>query len=95
MLTALSVAGCTQVAGFFDNTPPADVTDVAADPLDQAVELTWENPDDPDFDGLRISRDGVEDVVLEPTEATYLIENLSNGTNYTFTIRTVDRVGNV
>ncbi len=94
-LSVLALAGCAQVVGFFDNTPPADVTEVATDPLDEAVELTWQNPDDDDFAGLRIARDGAEDVVLAPSETGYVVEGLLNGTNYTFTIHTVDEVGNI
>ena len=84
-----------------DGTAPGPVTGLQASAGDRQVSLSWVNPDDGDFDLVRIVRTigaasgpDTGDKVYEGTAAQATAEGLANGTEYTFTAFTRDAAGN-
>lgn len=79
-------------------TPPADVTNLTATcTASGTVKLQWTNPSDADFAKVVITygTDGSKEVLKTDTlnnEAT--IAGLSNGTQYTFTVKAYDNANN-
>ncbi len=82
-----------------DKTAPAEVTELkTSDAEDGSVTLTWKNPDDEDFYGVQISAEPAEGTLSEPVlvkSETFTVSGLTNGTVYTFTLKTIDRSLNV
>ena len=90
-----------------DETAPASVTELTATPKDSRILLTWKDAADSDVYGYEVSYSGTKPInrVVLPTldttsmmvppkaEGTY-INGLTNGTEYTFTVKTVDTSGN-
>ena len=56
----------------FDITPTGAVSDPAASPGHEAVQLSWANPDDPDFHRVEIWRGLVHDGAYNSTYPTYI-----------------------
>jgi uncharacterized repeat protein (TIGR02543 family) len=89
-------ASTVVVSTSADTTAPAEVANLVAISADGGASLSWQQPQDADFKGVRIT--------YSPGGATYFlaagdpiadIAGLSNGTTYTFTVRTVDTSNNV
>lgn len=89
-----------------DEVAPADVTNLKATPKESRVLLTWTDAADEDVYGYGVSYSTADAgrVVLPALEknafivakglgGTY-VPNLTNGTEYTFTVKTVDTSGN-
>ena len=90
-----------------DETAPASVTELTATPKDSRILLTWKDAEDSDIYGYEVSYSGTKPInrvvlpALDTTsmmvppkaEGTY-INGLTNGTEYTFTVKTVDTSGN-
>ncbi|MDD5790272.1 MAG: SUMF1/EgtB/PvdO family nonheme iron enzyme [Spirochaetia bacterium] len=90
-----------------DETAPANVTELTATPKDSRILLTWQDAEDSDIYGYEVSYSGTKPInrvvlpVLDTTSmmvppktgGTY-INGLTNGTEYTFTVKTVDTSGN-
>lgn len=80
-----------------DTTAPADVKDLVASSGDGSVMLSWTNPADEDFSKIVITYgiDGTASVRGTPGSiGKQYISNLKNGTEYTFTVMAVDKLGN-
>lgn len=78
-----------------DTTPPAEVSNVDGTQGNGHVVLTWTDPADEDFNLVEISySEGGNPVQVRRGVQTATIRNLTNGTAYTFTLRTLDRNGN-
>ena len=85
-----------------DTTAPADVTGFLAAPGNARADLTWANPTDADFAGVRIQRKineapaGPEDgdTVYEGLDESYQDTGLTGGVSYCYAIYTVDSVPN-
>jgi hypothetical protein len=92
-----------------DAQPPGQATSFVADPGDGVVYLTWTNPGDADFAGIRILKrtdnqypTGPDDpnatFVYEdtttPIDTSYDDFSVTNGTTYWYAIFTVDTYGN-
>lgn len=78
-----------------DTTPPAEVSNVDGTQGNGHVILTWTDPADEDFNLVEISySDEGNPVQVRRGVQTATIRNLTNGTAYTFTLRTLDRNGN-
>ena len=90
-----------------DETAPANVTELTAQAKDRRILLTWQDAADSDVYGYEVSYSGTKPInrvvlpALDTTsmmvppkaEGTY-INGLTNGTEYTFTVKTVDTSGN-
>ena len=90
-----------------DETAPANVTELTATPKDSRILLTWQDAEDSDVYGYEVSYSGtnpINRVVLPALDTTSMmvppkaggtyINGLTNGTEYTFTVKTVDTSGN-
>ena len=81
-----------------DTTPPGEVTGLAATPADGQVTLTWTNPGDTDFDHVEIwyGTGGIAGTQFTGTidNTGTVISGLTNGTEYTFKVVTVDDLSN-
>ena len=90
-----------------DETAPASVTELTATPKDSRILLTWKDAEDSDIYGYEVSYSGtkpINRVVLPALDTTSMmvppkaggtyINGLTNGTEYTFTVKTVDTSGN-
>lgn len=85
-----------------DTTPPAEVSQLDAASQQGPIELTWQNPADADFAGVRIQRseqgypasiyDGI--TVYEGSAQTFTDTNVVIGTIYYYTVFTYDGVPN-
>ena len=90
-----------------DETAPANVTELTAQAKDSRILLTWQDAADSDVYGYEVIYSGTKPInrvvlpaidttsMLVPpkAEGTY-INGLTNGTEYTFTVETVDTSGN-
>ncbi|GHV74793.1 hypothetical protein AGMMS49940_20950 [Spirochaetia bacterium] len=84
---------------LFDPTPPAEVSSLTATAGNTEVVLTWTDPADSDFDKVVITfspepPSGTSTVDVAAGTQTATITGLTNGTAYTFTVKTVDTLGN-
>ena len=88
-----------------DTTAPADVTELAAAAKDSSVVLTWKDATDEDIFGYLVSwkaeSQGRALVALEKDsliaakgQQGCVVTGLTNGTKYTFTVKTMDTSGN-
>ena len=90
-----------------DETAPADVTELAAQAKDSRVLLIWTDAADDDVYGYEVTYSGtnpINRVVLPALDSKTMmagkgaggcyVSGLENGTEYTFTVKTVDTSGN-
>ena len=90
-----------------DETAPANVTELIAQAKDSRILLTWKDAADSDIYGYEVSYSGtkpINRVVLPALDTTSMmvppkaggtyVNGLTNGTEYTFTVKTVDTSGN-
>ena len=90
-----------------DETAPAAVTNLVATAKDSRVLLTWTDAADSDVYGYEVSYSGtapINRVVLPALNSTSMmvaqgaggcyVSGVTNGTEYTFTVKTVDTSGN-
>ncbi|MFH1424344.1 MAG: PKD domain-containing protein [archaeon] len=76
-----------------DTTPPAKVTNLVAESVGATwAVLSWNNPNDNDFDHARLYKNGIYFTSVDGAE--YNITNLQPSTDYTFGVKTVDENGN-
>ena len=81
-----------------DKTPPAEVTDLKADVKGSAVLLSWKNPADDDLYQVEMTASPAAGSLATPiylkaqkgATGSFSVEGLANGTEYTFTVRTID-----
>ena len=82
-----------------DTTPPAEVTNFTATPGDCKITLSWDNPSGDDFDHCQvfysdnINADTEFSDTIAPSET--IISGLTNGKDYTVSVKTVDSIGNI
>jgi formylglycine-generating enzyme required for sulfatase activity len=81
-----------------DTTPPANVSGLSGTPGpgDGEVTLTWTDPADVDLDHIEISFTpvvGTQPIPVNNGMQTKTISGLTNGTEYTFTVKAVDTAG--
>lgn len=99
-LWGMLFTGCSSDSdsGDADRTPPAEIIGLNAVPNDSSVFLTWTNPADKDFYGVEVSAVPAEGTLKEPVVVkgnTITVTGLTNGTSYTFTLKTIDKSTNV
>ena len=92
--------GCKQPTGEVkDKTPPAEVAALNAAAGDGKVSLSWTNPADDDLYQVEISvspaagslTNAVYLAAEKSKEGSFIAENLTEGTEYTFTVKTIDK----
>ena len=108
LLIALVSAACKQEPEPtpVDTTAPADITGLVATAKDSRVLLTWTDASDNDIFGYEVSYSGTgaskraitaleknSMIVPQGRGGTY-VSGLENGTEYTFTVKTMDTSGN-
>jgi len=96
LFSAALLLGCANaVAGAVaDTTPPAEVTNLVASAGDSSITVRWSEPADSDFAKVEISSSGSVIATIAKGTMTATASNLTNGTTYTFTVKTVDASGN-
>ena len=90
-----------------DNTAPSNVTGLTATAKNSRVLLTWTDAAENDVYGYEVSYSGTSAInrvalpamletimMVAPGAGGCYVSNLTNGTAYTFTVRTVDASGN-
>ena len=85
-----------------DSTPPAEVTDLNAVAGDGKISLSWQSPADEDLYQVEISASPAAGTLANPVylsakkseNMSFSAEGLTNGTGYTFTIKTIDKALN-
>jgi chitodextrinase len=81
-----------------DQAAPGTITDLSATAGDGKVTLAWKNPSDSDLAHVRIawnSDDGPEPpITANPGDESATVSGLTNGTEYTFTVKAVVNAGN-
>ena len=85
-----------------DTSPPANVVNFTAIPRNGQISLSWMNPSDSDFSGVKILRkvngyptsptDGM--VIYDGAETSYTDTGLTNGTTYFYIVFSYDEVPN-
>ena len=94
----VSTAEAVKPMDTSDKTPPAEVTDLKADVKGSAVLLSWKNPADDDLYQVEMIASPAAGSLAHPVylkaqkgaTGSFSIEGLANGTEYTFTVRTID-----
>ena len=109
MLMALAAvviaSGCKQtvtVPEAKDKTPPKEVTNLKAVTGDGKISLSWTNPTDADLHQVEITASPAAGSLANPVYLSaekgkamnFTAEGLSNGTAYTFTVKTIDKALN-
>jgi hypothetical protein len=97
ILVGAVLTGCSE-AGSGDTRAPSEVTDLSARTGDSHVDLSWHDPGAGDLSRIRISwtpehGERQPKPVIADTEKA-AITGLTNDTEYTFTVKTVDASGN-
>ena len=93
------------VADTSDKTAPADVTELTATNKDASVLLTWTDATDEDIYGYEVTWNKnapinrsaameANSMMVAPGANGCYISNLTNGTEYAFTVKSVDTSGN-
>ncbi len=89
-----------ETAPAVDETPPAEVSNLAATAGDRSITLTWTEPPDPDYRYLEITG-SPGDLWANPDKGTTSLTfscrdhpDIANGTAYSFQARAVDYSGN-
>ena len=82
-----------------DTVAPAEVSNFKVIAENQKASLSWTNPADEDFDGVKITitkagEDSVEEKTLTKDDTSLDLTGLTNGITYTFKIQAVDKSGN-
>ena len=88
-----------------DKTAPADVTELTVTNKDASVLLTWNDATDKDIYGYEVTWNNnapinrsaamkANSMMVAPGAKGCYISNLTNGTEYTFTVKSVDTSGN-
>ncbi len=77
-----------------DTVAPANVTELTAAAGNGQVTLSWTEPGDADFAGVEISAPGITAQTVAKGTAIKLINGLTNGNAYTFTVKAYDTANN-
>jgi uncharacterized Fe-S center protein len=97
MLALLYFTACRKnsVADNADTTPPAEITNLNGSVGNARVTLTWTDPADNDFNKVEIActPGNVRTESVKGVQ-TATVTGLTNGTAYSFTLKTVDASGN-
>lgn len=100
-VVAVDTAGGESEATTVESIPVESITDIEVTGLTatagyQQVTLDWTNPTDEDFDHCEVtwSPGGSTPVEVAGTASSKVVTGLTSGTEYTFTVKTLDPLGN-
>jgi hypothetical protein len=83
----------------YDSTPPGEVQNLAfSSPYDDTIILTWDKPNDTDYDGVYIYRDGAASEIVSENRFTFEYEDYGSlvpNTTYLYLVKTIDLDGNM
>ncbi len=107
VLLLIGFMGCkqnnpTSNTGSEDKTPPSEVTNFKAKAGVSKVDLSWTNPSDKDLHQVEITASPAEGTLKNPVyltakageNASFTVEGLVNGKEYSFTVKAVDKSSN-
>ena len=103
MAVAAMIIGCNpNVSAAQDTTPPAEITELTAAAGNGKVSLSWTNPADADLYQVEITASPAAGTLAHPVylsaekgkAMSFTAEGLTNGTAYTFTVKTIDKALN-
>ena len=77
-----------------DKTPPSNVTGLSALNRGGAIQLVWTDAADSDTYGYEVSYGEKAFAVILQGRGSCYVSDLVNGTEYTFTVKSVDKTGN-
>ena len=97
-----STAAAVKPIDTSDKTPPAEITALNAVTGDSKVSLSWKNPADEDLYQVEITTSPAAGTLSHAVylsakkgeNMSFTAEGLTNGTAYTFTVRTIDKALN-
>jgi endo-beta-N-acetylglucosaminidase D len=89
--TGVTVSGMPVEA---DTTAPAEVAGAAVTAGNGYLTITWTDPADADFDHVVVTGDGITSQNITRGIQTAVITGLTNGVNYSITLKTADKTGN-
>jgi uncharacterized protein len=94
-LSLLLFTACGKNQDTPDTVAPSEITNLYGVPGDGQITLNWIDPIDADFKEVEItsSSNSVAQKAVKG-EQTIIVNGLTNGTSYTFTLKTVDESGN-
>jgi hypothetical protein len=86
---------CGKNKDISDLLPPAEVSNLDGVSSNGQVTLKWSDPNDGDFNKIEITYSpGNKTIEVAKGAQILIIKELSNGTAYNFTLKTVDKSGN-
>ena len=103
MAVAAMIIGCkSNITPAQDTTAPAEVTELKGVAGNGKVSLSWKNPGDTDLYQVEITASPAAGTLAHPVylsaekgkAMSFTAEGLSNGTAYTFTVKTLDKALN-
>ena len=103
MAVAAMIIGCkSNITPAQDTTAPAEVTELKGVAGNGKVSLSWKNPGDTDLYQVEITASPAAGSLTNPVylsaekgkAMSFTAEGLSNGTAYTFTVKTIDKALN-
>ena len=102
LMLGMLVLGCHPNVSSKDTTPPAEVTELKTVTGDGKVSLSWKNPGDTDLYQVEITASPAAGTLAHPVylsaekgkAMSFTAEGLTNGTAYTFTVKTLDKALN-
>ena len=96
LMLVLLVSACRKERINIDTTPPPPVTDLVSSPQDGTVILSWTEPNSSDLATIEITYSPGSSMVYSQAAGLdgATISGLTNGTEYEFSVKTVDQEGN-
>ncbi|HEX2927744.1 MAG TPA: S-layer homology domain-containing protein, partial [Ruminiclostridium sp.] len=91
--TGISVSGTPELV-VPDTTAPAEVTGATVTAGNGQLTVTWANPTDADFDHVVVTGAAITTQKIGGGKHSATITGLTNGTEYTIVLQTVDVIGN-
>ena len=100
MAVAAMIIGCkSNITPAQDTTAPAEVTELKGVAGNGKVSLSWKNPGDADLYQVEITASPAAGTLTNPVylsaekgkAMSFTAEGLTNGTAYTFTVKTIDK----
>lgn len=78
-----------------DTTPPSNVSSLNAVAGDGQVQLSWVDPTDSDFKGVKVYQGSTLLSTITDGSTSYLVSGLTNGQSYNFTVKSYDTSNNL